>query len=478
MKFFLRLFCLVSTILANSLAGFSVKPAAPINDPGKATITFKLSKGSRLFFSYPQNIVQFKELLLDNVSRDSSFTITVNTKVPFVIYNSNKTHTPYLFFPGYIYTAEIRKGEVDITFQCADRLKAFECNALREVEEATMRFELSLNKNATKYLYQSRQYSRPLDSFLLALKNKRHEKIEDYRKANKLSEEGYRFLHAYINYDFIGKRLIPFYYPNFDLKNMPAWYADTMRQYQRTFDDSSMLRLYSFQGALVYDNRFLGTDPKKGTSSLARQFAVAKNFTGSSQVNNFLLYQILNNHKNKEDSEYPMYVDSFKLFCTDTLYKTIIQKNFEYLAKEKTLSAAVQQLFTMQSKMADFDSLISRQKKLIYIDCWANWCVPCKKEMPFSVKLQREFAGKDISFLFFSLDGSATQWEAAAGDYDFMNSGNSFLVTGNFQSPFVKKHQIRTIPRYILMSNDGKIIDDDAPRPGDPKLRDLINRNL
>lgn len=478
MRLFLYLLCLGSMILTTSFVGFPARSGAPIGDRDKASITFRLNKGSRLFISYPQNIVQFKEVLLEDIFQDSTFTITVNTSEPFVIFNLNKSRTPYLFFPGHNYTTEIRKGEAVITFQCADSLKAYECNALRGVEDATMKFDLSSNEGATKYLYQSKQYGRPLDSFLLALKNKRLEKIEDYKKANKLSVEGYKFLYAYVNYDFIGKRLMPFYYPNFDSKNMPAWYADTMHQYQRAFDDSSMLRLYSFQGALIYNNRFLGTDPKKGTSSLARQFAAARNFTGSSRVNNFLIYQILNNHKNKEDNEYPMYVDSFKLLCTDTLYKKIIQKNFGFLAKERTLSAAGQQLFTLQGKSVDFDSLISRQKKLVYIDCWANWCAPCKKEMPFSVKLQKEFAGKNISFLFLSLDGSATQWETAAGDYNFMNNGNSFLVTGNFQSPFVKKHRIRTIPRYILMSNDGKIIDDDAPRPGEPKLRELINSNL
>jgi|GEM_PF-2020420 len=475
MKYPWRLLCFHITFLITSLPVFSSGQTGHDNN---TTITFNLLKGSRLFISYPRNIIQFREVALENVTQDSTFTITVHTSKPFIINSSYRIRNTYLFFPGYHYSADIRKGETTIIFQCSDQQKAFESNALAKMEAATMRLDLSADGRALKYLYQRKQYNETLDSFLCALKNERLEKINDYKRANSISDEGYRFLSAYINYDLISKRLMPFYHPKFDAKDLPAWYADTMHQYRHAFDDPSLLRLYSFQGALIYNNRFLATDPKTGNTSLPDQFAAAKNFTGSPEVNNFLLYQVLNNHKNKQDSRYPIYVDSFRLVCTDSLYKNVILKNFSYLEKENVLAAARQQLFTLQSKMIDFDSLVAQQKKLIYIDCWANWCAPCKAEMPMSARLQEEFSQKNISFLFFSLDETATQWEAAAGDYAFMNKANSFLVLGNFQSPFVIKYHIGKIPRYILMSNDGTIIDDDAPRPGDPALKELINRHL
>ncbi|MBS0029175.1 TlpA family protein disulfide reductase [Chitinophaga sp. 22321] len=465
-------------LLITSLPIFSSGQTSHDNNTSNTTITFKLLKGSQLFISYPRNIIQFREIALENVTQDSTFTITVNTNKPFIINSSYMIRNTYLFFPGYHYSADIRKGETTITFQCSDQQKAFESNALAKMEAATMRLDLSADERALKYLYQRKQYNETLDSFLLALKSQRLEKINDYKRANSISDEGYRLLSAYIHYDFISKRLMPFYHPKFDVKDLPVWYADTMHQYRRAFDDSSLLRLYSFQGALIYNNRFLATDSKNGTASLPDQFTAAKKFTGSPEVNNFLLYQVLNNHKNKQDSRYPVYVDSFRLVCTDTLYQNVILKNFSYLAKENVLATTKQQLYTLQSKTIDLDSLITQQKKLIYIDCWANWCAPCKREMPISAQLQKEFAKKNISFLFFSLDETATQWEAAAGDYAFMNKANSFLVLGNFQSPFVLKHHIDRIPRYILMSNDGKIIDDDAPHPDDPELKTLINGQL
>ncbi|NLR80692.1 TlpA family protein disulfide reductase [Chitinophaga eiseniae] len=477
MKSFPRLSFVNAILLIVAFAGLAAQRYH--HDASRTTITFKLDKGSRLFISYPLNIVQFKEIHLPTITADSSFTITVETEIPFIVNNLNKTRTPYLFFPGYDYTAHVRENESDIRFQCgSDAQKTAESNVLREIETATYQFNLSLSPVAMKYVYQSRQYGRSLDSFLLALKGRRLEKIEEYRNTNKISSEGGRFLTAYVFYDFLGARLMPFYYPNFDLQQLPDWYADTIRQYQHVFNDASLLRLYSFQGALIYANRFLALNAAKGTYALGDQFTAAKNFTASVPVNDFLLYQVLNNHRNKEDRDYARYVDAFKTGCSDTLYRRIIQDNFEYMVKENTLPASVSQAFTLGKKMVKLDSLLTKQKKLIYLDCWASWCAPCRSEMPSSAKLQQLFAGKDISFVFLSLDQDPGQWRRAVGDYPFMNAGNSFVLMGSNQSSFVKQHRIHSIPRYILLRNNGQIISEDAPRPGDPQAAELINKHL
>jgi len=42
----------------------------------------------------------------------------------------------------------------------------------------------------------------------------------------------------------------------------------------------------------------------------------------------------------------------------------------------------------------------------------------------------------------------------------------------------VVDYGIRGIPRFILLDKEGKIINADAPRPSNPKLRSLIDKNL
>lgn len=108
-----------------------------------------------------------------------------------------------------------------------------------------------------------------------------------------------------------------------------------------------------------------------------------------------------------------------------------------------------------QWKLADF------RGKYIYIDMWATWCAPCRREMPFLKELQEKFSDAEIVFLGLSTDSDKAKWE------EMVRQGG---LTGvqlylGPQSAFQKAYRIDGIPRFILLDKEGRIIDNNMSRP-------------
>jgi thiol-disulfide isomerase/thioredoxin len=126
----------------------------------------------------------------------------------------------------------------------------------------------------------------------------------------------------------------------------------------------------------------------------------------------------------------------------------------------------------------DMQTVIAQyKKKLILLDFWASWCSPCRVEMPYLDRLKKNFKDKNIVFVCISTDKQTNDWLKASKEESLVNN-NDFLFLNFHSSQFAQLYKINTIPRYILIDAKGKIINDDTPRPSDPKLKELINRNL
>lgn len=121
--------------------------------------------------------------------------------------------------------------------------------------------------------------------------------------------------------------------------------------------------------------------------------------------------------------------------------------------------------------MADFKG------KVVYIDCWATWCGPCKQEIPFMGKLEEEYKGKDIVFVSISVDKETdkTKWKDMVKEKDMKGYQ---LFAGDGKPRLSKAYNITGIPRFILIGKDGKVIYSKAPRPSSDEIRAVLNDAL
>ena len=115
--------------------------------------------------------------------------------------------------------------------------------------------------------------------------------------------------------------------------------------------------------------------------------------------------------------------------------------------------------------------------KYLLIDFWASWCAPCIKNFPFFEKLMAEYRSDPIQFISVSLDSESSIWKESVKKYKLQGLQLSDSKAFSGLLPVYCK-VVTSLPRYVLIDKEGKIIDFDAPYPDDPNLKKILNSLL
>lgn len=121
-------------------------------------------------------------------------------------------------------------------------------------------------------------------------------------------------------------------------------------------------------------------------------------------------------------------------------------------------------------------SLSDFRGKVIFLDFWASWCGPCLRELPYAKKIKQEFEGKNILFLYISIDEDLASWKKAITNHDIKGT---HLNDPSFDGGVATDYNIRGVPSYFLIDKAGIIISNNPPRPSNTDgLRMELNKAL
>ena len=143
------------------------------------------------------------------------------------------------------------------------------------------------------------------------------------------------------------------------------------------------------------------------------------------------------------------------------LYKPLLEQYNQLkqrLENPQIASEAMLKKIDNSSAKQIMDSImLSNKGKVIYLDCWATWCGPCKAEMPGSKKLMKKMKGKgkDVAFVYLCLDSEEKLWKASLAELQL--TGQHYFLTKKQSTDIRKVFEINGIPHYFLINKKGII---------------------
>ena len=174
------------------------------------------------------------------------------------------------------------------------------------------------------------------------------------------------------------------------------------------------------------------------------------------------------------------YVDQFGIDGIEdleNLYRTYVKDTLltaDYAAKYEKWNVSKPGRLSPDFKAVDIDgnelTLADFKGKYVYIDIWATWCNPCKREFPHLKQLEADFKDAQITFLGLSTDRDKGKWEEMVRS-GVLSGVQLYLGPG---SSFQKSYKIDGIPRFILLDKEGRIISNDMSRPSSEETKAFL----
>lgn len=91
--------------------------------------------------------------------------------------------------------------------------------------------------------------------------------------------------------------------------------------------------------------------------------------------------------------------------------------------------------------------------KVVYLDFWASWCVPCRKSFPWMNQLRQKYSEEDLVIVAVNLDKK----ESLANEFLAENPA-SFDILYDPKGLLAKRFQIKGMPSSVIFDRNGKPI--------------------
>ncbi len=101
-----------------------------------------------------------------------------------------------------------------------------------------------------------------------------------------------------------------------------------------------------------------------------------------------------------------------------------------------------------------FEQAMENNKgKVVYVDFWASWCVPCRKSFPWMNAMQAKYKEQGLVILSINLDA-----QAQLAEKFLQQTPANFAIIYDAKGLLAKKFQLKGMPSSYLFDRQGQLI--------------------
>ena len=112
--------------------------------------------------------------------------------------------------------------------------------------------------------------------------------------------------------------------------------------------------------------------------------------------------------------------------------------------------------FSLPDSTGKILDLISLRGKVVLVDFWASWCVPCRKNNPNLVKIYSEWHNLGFEIVGISLDQDQNNWRKAIQQDQLV--WLQVIDTKGWESAVAEAYKVDAIPASFLIDKHGILI--------------------
>ncbi len=117
--------------------------------------------------------------------------------------------------------------------------------------------------------------------------------------------------------------------------------------------------------------------------------------------------------------------------------------------------------------------LSSLRGRLVYLTFWKAASGPCLYDQPFLQELKKQFAGRDLVFVDINIDEKQLAWRQQVAQKQL--TGTQLWTSGGYQSAAAAAYSVQSVPTYLLIGEDGTILNSKAKRPSSHAVATELN---